>query len=447
MKTLKVFEAFAGYGSQRMALRNLAQIGGNLNYESVGILEIDPHAILSYANIHDNLNSVEIEYPTKEEMFSFLENKNIGCDFKSGKVKLPKQEKKLKDLYRATVLSKNFGDVCLINPKDLPDMDLFTYSFPCTDISVAGKQEGIVKGQTRSGLLYECEKIIEEKRPKYLLLENVKNLISKKFKPDFEKWLDYLETLGYTNYYQVLNAKDYGIPQNRERVFVVSILDEGKETFKFPEKQSLQYCLKDLLEEDVDERYYLSEEVQRRFKPNDKFSELCGNVVGTTAPESRTIGQRDVCYHEYGIVGALMATDCKQPKQIVEKISNDLKEEKHIIGIPQATKEGYIEMELPGICDLTYPNSKTRRGRVQDRGACCPTLTTGKKDVCYIDVHGDEYRVRRLTPLECWRLMGCSDEDFYKAQEYNSDTQLYKQAGNSIVVPVLEGIFKQLFMK
>lgn len=445
MKTLKVFEAFAGYGSQRMALRNLAQIGGNLNYESVGILEIDPHAILSYANIHDNLNSVEIEYPTKEEMFSFLENKNIGCDFKTGKVKLPKQEKKLKDLYRATVLSKNFGDVCLINPKDLPDMDLFTYSFPCTDISVAGKQEGIVKGQTRSGLLYECEKIIETKRPKYLLLENVKNLVGKQFKSEFDEWLKYLETLGYSNYWQVLNAKHYGIPQNRERVFVVSILNDENEDYTFPQGKELDSRLKSVLETQVEDKYYLSEEIQKRFKPSCNFGQ--GNIVGTTAPEFRTIGQRDLCYQENSVMGTLVATDYKQPKQIVEKISNDLKEEKHIIGIPQATKEGYIEMELPGICDLTYPNSKTRRGRVQDKGACCPTLTTGKKDVCYIDVHGDEYRVRRLTPLECWRLMGCSDEDFYKAQEYNSDTQLYKQAGNSIVVPVLEGIFKQLFMK
>lgn len=386
-KTLKVFEAFAGYGSQRMALRNLAKIGGNLNYESVGILEIDPHAILSYANIHDSLNSVEIEYPTKEEMFSFLENKNIGCDFKTGKVKLPKQEKKLKDLYRATILSKNFGDVCLVNPNELPDMDLFTYSFPCQSVSIAGKREGMIKGRTRSSLLYECEKIIETKRPKYLLLENVEAFASKRFKSEFDEWLRYLGSLGYSSYWAIINSKDFGIPQNRKRVFVVSILGGGDFSFDYGKISTRP--LQEFLEDEVDKCYYVQPDIQERF---------------------------------------------------VRSGDNAIK-------IPQATKEGYIEMELPGICDLTYPNSKTRRGRVQDKGACCPTLTTGKKDVCYIDVHGDEYRVRRLTPLECWRLMGCSDEDFYKAQEYNSDTQLYKQAGNSIVVPVLEGIFKQLFMK
>lgn len=121
-----------------------------------------------------------------------------------------------------------------------------------------------------------------------------------------------------------------------------------------------------------------------------------------------------------------------------------LENKKQTILIPQATKEGYIEMDVPGVADLSYPNSKTRRGCVQDKGACVPTLTCGNKDVCYIDIEGDKYRVRRLTPRECWRLMGVSDEDFDKAKEFNSDSQLYKQAGNSIVVPVLEGIFENM---
>ena len=165
---IKVFEAFSGVGAQRMALRNLG-----IPHEVVGISEIDKYAIQSYEAIHGE--------------------------------------------------TENFGDISKVNPKDLPDFDLFTYSFPCQDLSVAGKQQGMVKGQTRSGLLYECEKIIEVKRPKYLLLENVKNLVGKKFKLAFEEWLVYLESLGYTNYWQVLNAKHYGVPQNRERVFVVSI--------------------------------------------------------------------------------------------------------------------------------------------------------------------------------------------------------------------------------
>ena len=313
---LRVFEAFAGVGSQRMALRNL-----NIDHEVVGIAEIDKHALKSYEAIHGD------------------------CP--------------------------NYGDISKIDPHELPDMDLFTYSFPCQDLSVAGKQAGLGEN-TRSGLLYECEKVIEAKRPKFLLLENVKNLVGKKFKPEFDKWLEYLEGLGYSNYWEVLNAKYYGVPQNRERVFVVSILnDKG---YKFPAKQELTKRIKDILEPVVDEKFYLSEMVQARFKQT-KADNGINTVIGTTKPDFRTIGQRDDVYSINNTMGALVATDYKQPKQVL-----------------------------------------------------------------------DNYRVRKLTPLECWRLMGFTDQDFYKAQEVCSNSQLYKQAGNSIVVNVLEGIFKNLFL-
>lgn len=417
---LKVFESFSGYGSQRMALRNIG-----VDFESVGISEVDIPAILSYASIHDGLD-VEDEtfvYPPKEEMIKFLEDRNIGLDFKTKKVKLPKSLGKLQQLYRAVVISKCYGDVCLLNPQELPDMDLFTYSFPCTDISVAGQQQGVVKGQTRSGLLYECEKIIEVKRPKYLLLENVKNLVGSKFKPQFDKWLEYLESLGYTNYWEVLNAKDFSVPQNRERVFVVSILNDEDKDYVFPQKQELNARLKDVLESQVEDKYFLSEEIQARFKPNDKFKDMSGNIVGTTAPECRTIGQSDICYHGGSVMGTLLARDYKQPKQIVERIGGVFDDEK---GTHQA-------------------------GSVYNQEGLSPTLDTmqgGWRQPCIQTVantnHTSNYRIRKLTPLECWRLMGCSDEDYYKAQQHNSDTQLYKQAGNSIVVNVLEGIFYNL---
>ncbi|QZT28076.1 DNA (cytosine-5-)-methyltransferase [Streptococcus dysgalactiae] len=205
---LRVFEAFAGIGTQRMALRNLG-----ITHEVVAIAEIDKFAIKSYEAIHGSVN--------------------------------------------------NLGDISKINPYTIPDHDLFTYSFPCQDISVAGKQAGLdIDSGTRSGLLWECQKVIATKKPKYLLMENVKNLVGKKHKPNFDKWLDWLESQGYTNYWQVLNAKDYGIPQNRERVFCVSILDEH-ESYEFPNKQELTVRLRDILEDDVDEKYYLSEEKTR----------------------------------------------------------------------------------------------------------------------------------------------------------------------------------------
>ena len=357
---LRVFEAFAGYGSQSIALRNLG-----IEYEVVAISEIDKYAIKAYEAIHGPIN--------------------------------------------------NLGDICKIDPSDIPDHDLFTYSFPCQDLSVAGKQAGLGKG-TRSGLLYECEKVIEAKKPKYLLLENVKNLVGKKFKPQFDKWLEYLEGLGYTNYWQVLNAKDYGVPQNRERVFVVSILGDHK-PYKFADKIPLDKCIADILEDEVDEKHYLSKEIQNRFKITNQNK----NILGTTKPDFRTIGQRDLVYDKNGIMGALVATDYKQPKQIAE--INQL-----------------------GMLDIKG-NEQVRR--VYGANGISPTLNTmqgGNRQPKILE--GLDYRIRKLTPRECFRLMGMRDDDIDKIQQAGiSNTQQYKMAGNSIVINVLEAIFKNLFME
>lgn len=453
---LKVFESFSGYGSQRMALRNLG-----IEFESVGISEIDIPAILSYASIHDGLDKEDesFVYPSKEEMIEYLEQRNIGLDFKTKKIKLPKNLIKLQQIYRATVLSKCFGDISLIDPINLPDMDLFTYSFPCTDISVAGQQQGVIKGQTRSGLLYECEKIIEIKRPKYLLMENVKNLVGKKFKEQFDEWLDYLESLGYTNYWQVLNAKDYGVPQNRERVFVVSILNDEDKSYMFPQKQPLDIRLKDVLESQVEDKYYLSDEVQARFKPNDKFKDMSGNIIGTTAPDFRTIGQRDLCYQENSIMGTLVATDYKQPKQIVERIGGCFDDEKStrqagsvynkegLSPTLDTMQGGYRQPCITVVGELECEGWYDVEKRVHNTGGLGVCVETRNRAKYINEDNLGNYRIRKLTPKECWRLMGCSDEDFEKAKLFNSDSQLYKQAGNSIVVNVLEGIFTNMFCK
>nr|DAL28748.1 MAG TPA_asm: Cytosine specific methyltransferase [Caudoviricetes sp.] len=206
---LRLIELFAGIGSQTQALTNIG-----IAHKVVAISEIDKYAIQSYEAMHGKAN--------------------------------------------------NLGDIRKI--EELPDADLWTYSFPCQDISVAGKGAGIKEG-TRSGLLFEVERLLRvasEKGtlPKYLLLENVKNLVSKKFKVDFDKWLDFLAELGYTNYWKVLNAKDYGIPQNRERVFCVSIRGEHK-PFVFPKPKELTIRLRDMIDETVDERFYLKESTIR----------------------------------------------------------------------------------------------------------------------------------------------------------------------------------------
>lgn len=539
---IRVLEFFSGVGMQRMAFDKLG-----VNYESVGTSEIDIPAILSYAAIHDGLleSDETFEYPTKEEMLNYLSERNIGLDFKTGKLKLPKNMDKIKQLYRATILSKCLGDISKINPSELPDFDFMTYSFPCQSISVSGRTEGIIRGQTRSGLLYECEKVIEHKRPKYLLLENVKNLVGKQFKSQFDEWLEYLETLGYTNYWKVLNSKSFGVPQNRERVFVLSILGEH-DPYEFHSGFELDIRLKDILEFNVDEKYYLSKEVQDRFKPNDKFKDMSGNIVGTTAPDFRTIGQRDLCYQENSVMGTLVATDYKQPKQIVERIDSsnkpyfvdrqgriqefDFKEnyiqwdtskkqynsqqdrafydEKLSGTIATNAMANVIENSEPLICasrgiNVENPSDRTSGTHTEQRleinySGTSNTLTTVQKDNYVLEpnvlkaerteygkairkqyekgeitekignmreyrprtdgitntlttVQKDNYlfqsdfRIRKLTPRECWRLMGIDDECFDKAQQVNSNSQLYKQAGNGIVVDVLYYIFKELF--
>lgn len=211
---LRVFTAFSGYDSQCLAFERLKEKNPDFDYELVGWSEVEMNAIAAH-------NAIFPQY---------------------------------KD--------RNYGDISAINyGGQIPDFDLFTYSFPCQSISAAGKQAGLEEGSgTRSSLLWECRKAIEAKRPKYLLMENVKALLQKKFKPFFLKWVNELDGFGYDNYYQVMNAADYGVPQHRERVFCVSIRRDGDgQTFNFPKPFPLTRTLGDVLEKSVDDRYYLTE--------------------------------------------------------------------------------------------------------------------------------------------------------------------------------------------
>lgn len=214
MKKIRVFEAFAGYGSQAMAAKRLQRdFPGEVEFEFVGTSEIEPAAIKAYAAVHGDV--------------------------------------------------PNFGDITKIDWAQVPGFDLFTYSFPCTDISNAGKQAGLSEGSgTRSSLLWECERAIREKRPKYLLMENVKALVQKKFMPDFLRWASLLEGYGYANFWRVLNAKDFGVAQNRERVFMVSVLrteDESEPDYTFPQGFALDKCVENYMEpaEEIGEDYFI----------------------------------------------------------------------------------------------------------------------------------------------------------------------------------------------
>lgn len=393
---MKVLSLFSGIGAFEKALDRL-----EVNYELVNYCEIDKYASKAYAMMHD-------------------------CDE-----------------------SLNLGDITKIDTTALPnDIDLITYGFPCQDISLAGKQKGFEEDgeRTRSGLFFEALRIIEDTKPRIAIAENVKNLTSKKFQKEFDIVLTSLEQAGYNNYYQVLNAKDYGIPQNRERVFIVSIrkdIDNGM--FKFPEGFELEFRLKDMLEDGVDEKYYISDKMIEYIS-----AKGTKNYLSDGLPENFDLSAIDIkAVRKYGIF------DTETSKHQAGSVWDQDGYRQPCIEIKEKTKRGYKEAYEGDGVYLNRPHQK--RGVVQH--GMIQTLKTSGNDVGVVvkepsimfDLDNrmignlpNHLRIRKLTPLECFRLMGFDDEDFNKITGI-SNTQLYKQAGNSIVVDVLVHLFESLF--
>lgn len=410
---IKLIELFSGIGSQATALKQLSsEYGFTLNV--LGVSEIDKYAIKSYNAIHGETH--------------------------------------------------NFGNIMDI--EELPYTDILTYSFPCQDISLAGKQKGFSKGSgTRSGLLWQVERILErqkeiDKLPQVLLMENVRALASVKFVEDFNQWQLKLQELGYTNYWEILNAKDYGIPQNRERVFMVSIL--GEYAYNFPKPFPLKLRLKDMLEKDVDVKYYLSDKLLNTF---------LDKGTGTYPRRERFI--QNITRDNQDIANCVTGNPGQRPTD-------------NFLILPEATKKGYTKAKegddsIPKVITKgNYSPSNHNASRIVDEQGIAPTVmenhgtVTAVETIIYDDYNStirkdqdtigtitpnfgndairngtklieNNLHIRKLTPKECWRLMGFSDDDFYKAEQVCSNSQLYKQAGNSIVVDVLYYIFKELF--
>lgn len=414
MNKLKVLELFGGIGACSKALEKLG-----IDYEIADYVEIDKYAVKSFNAIH-NTNFEPQDITTWD--------------------------------------------------KDI-EVDLIMHGSPCQDFSLAGKQAGGDEGSgTRSSLMYETIRIVEKLKPKYVIWENVKNLLSKKHRHNFDSYLKAMEQLGYKNYYQVLNAKDYGIPQNRERVFTVSILDGSD--YEFPKPIPLKLKLKDMLEENVDEKYYLDDDKIEKISHWKSFQKPFEKVNGNNSIV-QTLTARGAGEEHSGMITY---------SELLDETTN-MQEE--CLNIKNNTKQGYIEAYDGDSINLSYPNSKTRRGRVGEQvsqtlqcndsmgviekprviGGIGEKKSNGgtqwyQQDRIYDNNVGlslsttaqpyypdNQLRIRKLTPKECWRLMGFDDEDFEKASQVNSNAQLYKQAGNSIVVNVLMAIFKELLKK
>lgn len=421
--TIKVLELFAGIGACSKALTNLG-----IEHEIVDAVEIDKFAIKSFNAVHGT--NFEPQDITKWD-------KDIKCD-------------------------------------------LIMHGSPCQDFSVAGKGAGGDKDSgTRSSLMYETLRIVEKLKPKYVIWENVKNLLSNKHRHNFDAYLEAMRGLGYQNYYKVLNAKDYGIPQNRERVFTVSILkdirneticlnskggrngieglqpsrkdriydSEGiaatiatsefynpsylvRSEFEWPQPVQLNRRLKDVLDTDVPECFYLSDEQTQRLKESTFNSASEKARVQDINGEART----------------LCARDYKDPKCVRVGGLYDTKDSKHQAGSvydPDGISATLSTMQggnQEPIIIASRGRGKNNEQHLEPRkDGVTNTITSVQKDNYVYD-----YQIRKLTPRECWRLMGFSDSDFDKAEKVNSNSQLYKQAGNSIVVDVLQAILRNL---
>jgi DNA (cytosine-5)-methyltransferase 1 len=415
---LKLLSLFSGIGAPEVALRRLG-----IDYELVGFSEVDKHAIKAYCAIQDVDESL------------------------------------------------NLGDISRIDEEEIPSFDLMTFGFPCTDLSAAGKQKGIIlqcrdcnsefvpvsydKGcpnceskhihsVTPSGLIFDALRILAYHRPKYFLAENVKNLVQKKFKDDFEKIIEYMESLGYNVSWQVLNAKDFLVPQNRERVFIVGTQSNLGQAFTFPQTRTYpnyildevavthERNLSDVTELNVEERYYVA---------TDRTEELVRNSPSNVPTKP-------------GVYGCSLRTRSYrgQPQQLeVRKdgLSNTITSVQKDSLLLEVLED---DAELPILHNI-YGGFKEDKPRVFTEYS--PTIRTAKGGghipfVCTSDESRVEkvigkYRIRKLTPLETMRLMDFDDEDYFKIKEIGiSNTQIYNMAGNSIVVAVLEEIFKNL---
>ena len=442
-KPLRLIECFAGIGSQAKALKNIG-----VEFQHWFVCEWDKYAIQSYNAVH-------------------------GTNFDTS------------DITKLTAKDLNIVDTEHFNY-------LLTYSFPCQDLSNAGKGRGMEKGSgTRSGLLWEVERLLNEctELPQILLMENVPQVHGKKNINDFNKWIEFLESKGYTNYWQDLNAKDYGIPQSRNRCFMVSIL--GDCDYEFPKPIELKLTLKDVLEQEVDEKFYLSErslkgcakttyecrKIENRVAKNGVMPTLCARdykepklVVETSELKSKLckelldnglVEEGDVIRHSYTNNRLNNGVENMSRTESKEKLSPTLDTRCDCLGVvvkepSELQKEvcnKAMEKELMtpyDIIDYTYSNarlSEIMKGSIKTKNSTnnqiANTITTNAHQfgVCV-----PELRIRKLTPKECWRLMGFDDEDVDKAAKVCSNSQLYKQAGNSIVVNVLMAIFKELLV-
>jgi DNA (cytosine-5)-methyltransferase 1 len=427
-KPIRLIECFAGYGSQALALKYLG-----VDFEHWKIAEWAVKSIQAYKDMHfpdDNTDYSE-EY-SKEWLIDYLLEKGISADYNKPMTReqiARMGEEKIRRVYNNIIATNNLVSVTNVKGADLQITNtddytyILTYSFPCQDLSQAGLSKGMAKGSgTRSGLLWEIERILDEceELPQILLMENVPQVIGKKNRDAFCDWFLKLESLGYKSYYTIMNGKDYEIPQNRERCFMVSCL--GDYCYDFPPPKPLKLRLKDMLEAKVDEKYYLSDATIERIKNWNTLQEQLKSIEEPIACEIRV--DEGIRTFEDNCMGTLRTIDACGCKHIIKPL-----EPKVLGGIGEKKSNKGTQWY--------------QQDRIYDNNIAI-SVTTSFNPYYKVKREETRSRVRKLTELECFRLMGVKDEDFERVARNQSNSSLYHLAGDSIITNCLMAIFKDM---
>ena len=391
---MKFLDLFAGIGGFRLGMESAG-------HECIGFCEIDKFARASYKAIHNTEGEIE--------------------------------------LHDITTVSDEFI-------RGIGRVDIICGGFPCQAFSIAGNRRGFE--DTRGTLFFEIARFASILRPKYLFLENVKGLLNHENGITFETIISTLDELGYNVEWQILNSKDFGVPQNRERVFVIGHLRGECTRRVFPLSKSCQQA------NSIKKQY--SNTITTRY---DNSQGAGAYIVESKSQKVRSIGNihpsgngmNGEVYESTGLAPTL-TTNKGEGLKIIQKahgynqggehdiaptLTSNSYHENNVLKITEATSQGYTEATIGDSVNLSHPNSQTRRGRVGKQIA--NTLLTGESQ----GVVEPDFRIRKLTPRECWRLQGFPDWAFDKAQKVNSNSQLYKQAGNSVTVNVITAIAKE----
>jgi len=502
-KPIRLIELFGGYGSQHLALKYL-----KAKVEHWKLCEWAVKSIQAYYDAHsyEDTNDYSKDM-NKDEIVDYLFSKGISMDYNEPMtlVQIKRQKEEwCRKVYNNIIATKNTVDVQQTHSSDLEIVDIdkytymMTYSFPCQDLSLAGLGKGMSRDSgTRSGMLWQVERILDEctNLPQILLMENVPQVKGTENVGNFNEWQSKLESLGYKNYHENLIATDYEIPQTRNRTFMISIL--GDYSYSFPEKIPLKLRLKDMLEDNVDEKYYLSDRMINFFTNNEIKQKEAGNGFKWNVSDGdciaktvTTINGSRMDDNFVKVNKALQETLSKHKKikngSFVDSYNKNIRDDdmagtittrvsdsnNTFIAIKEATKQGYAIAHDGDSINLEQPNSNTRRGRV-GKGVAQTLMTNPQQAIVYGIATNeskewqkepleemsrtllanksnsgvgviDQLRIRKLTPRECFRLMGVRDEDYERIAKNQSDASLYHLAGDSIVVNVLMAIFKEL---